>query len=82
MNGSPPPPSVGAQDPELKNSPIMEEYDEAYESIAQEVDGVRVCYFNNAAYTHGAYVCSGSEELLRCENGLWVREGSCDADNP
>lgn len=82
MNGSQNPPSVGAQDPELKNSPIMEEDDEDYEAIAQEIDGVRVCYFNNAAYTHGAYVCSGSGELLRCDNGLWVREGSCDPDNP
>lgn len=82
MNRFPKPPFVGAQDPELKNSPIMEEDDEDFEVLPQEIDGLRVCYFNSAAYTHGDYVCSGSGELLRCENGLWVRDGSCDPDNP
>jgi hypothetical protein len=76
------PPQVGAPDPELKTSPIMEETDEDFDSLAQEYEELDVCYFNNVAYDDGEYVCSGSGELLRCENGLWIREGSCDRDNP
>lgn len=76
------PPTVGAQDPEKKNSPIMEDTDDDFEALAQEIDGLDVCYFNNVRYTNGEYVCSGSGELLHCENGIWVREGSCDPDNP
>ena len=37
---------------------------------------VQVCYFNGVRYAVGDYVCSGNE-LLRCENGVWVRSGSC-----
>jgi len=76
------PPLVGAPDPELKNSPIIEETDEEFDSLAQETEELDVCYFNNVSYDNGEYVCSGSGELLRCEGGLWIREGSCDPDNP
>ncbi|MEJ2060841.1 MAG: hypothetical protein P8Y64_10200 [Gammaproteobacteria bacterium] len=74
--------SVGAPDPELRNSPIMEETDEDFEVLAQETDELPVCYFNSTAYAHGTFVCSGSGELLRCEKGVWVRSGGCDPDNP
>lgn len=75
------PTHVGAPDPELKNSPIVEETDEDFDYIVQELSDDTVCYFNNRAYGPGSFICSGSE-LLRCERGAWVREGSCDPDNP
>ena len=72
---------VGAPDPELKTSPIVEDSDESFEVLAQEVEDLPVCYFNNASYPNGKYVCSGSGELLLCNSGLWVREGTCDPEN-
>lgn len=74
-------PDVGAPDPELKNSPIMEETDGDFEVLAQELSEKPVCYFNGLAYEHGAFVRSGTD-LLRCESGAWVREDSADPDNP
>ena len=72
---------VGSPDPELKTSPIMEETDEDFEVTAQEVENLPGCYFNNVSYPSGQYVCSGSGELLHCQNGLWIREGTCDPEN-
>ena len=72
---------VGAPDPELTTSPIMEELDEDFDVTAQEVEDLPVCYFNNTRYPNGHYVCSGSGELLHCNSGLWVREGTCDPEN-
>lgn len=76
------PAMVGAPDPTLKNSPIQEELNEEFEVLAQEVGELPACYFNDVAYTDGTYVCSGSSSLLRCEKGIWIREGGCDPDNP
>lgn len=76
------PTQVGAPDPELRNSPIMEETDEDYEIVAQESDELPGCYFNGVSYKPGEYVCSGSGELLHCEQGVWVCEGTCDPENP
>lgn len=76
------PPYVGAPDPELRNSPIMEETDEEFEVLAQEAIEQSFCYFNGVAYPDGQFVCSGSGEMLRCQRGVWVSEGSCDPDNP
>ncbi|RMD71849.1 MAG: hypothetical protein D6819_00510 [Gammaproteobacteria bacterium] len=73
-------PQVGAPDPELKNSPVVEELPESLEELSMEPPEP-LCYFNGKAYRHGQHVCSGSE-LLRCERGIWVSEGSCDPDNP
>jgi hypothetical protein len=73
---------VGVPDPEAKTSPIMEDTDEDYEVLAQEVEELPVCYFNNVSYPSGEYVCSGSGELLQCRQGIWLRAGSCDPDNP
>ncbi|HEC19872.1 MAG TPA: hypothetical protein ENI97_11085 [Gammaproteobacteria bacterium] len=73
---------VGAPDPELKTSPIVEDTDEEYDVLAQEIEALPVCYFNNVQFSNGQYACSGSGELLHCKQGLWVREGSCDPDNP
>lgn len=74
-------PQVGAPDPELRTSPVIDETDENIEAPREEIPESTVCYFNNIAYRHGDFVCSGSE-LLRCDEGAWVSEGSCDPDNP
>jgi len=49
-------PHVGAQDPELRNSPIAEEEDEDNRRHPPAVPGEPVCFFNGAEYRHGAYV--------------------------
>jgi hypothetical protein len=72
---------VGAPDPEKNTSPIAEETDEEYDVIRQELPGEPVCFFNNSQYKNGQSVCSGSARL-RCNYGVWVRDGSCDPDNP
>lgn len=72
---------VGAQDEELKNSPISEEADDEREVLKQEVPGELVCYFNNQSFSNGNYVCSGNA-LLRCDYGIRARVGSCDPENP
>ena len=72
---------VGSPDPELKTSPIVEDTDEDFEVTVQEVEDLPVCYFNNISYPNGKYVCSGSGELLHCQNGLCIREGTCDPEN-
>ena len=69
-------PQLGAPDPELKSSPIIDEseYDEQAGSPDLEIEQ-GVCYFNSEAFAIGDYVRSGSE-VLRCTNGgVWVREG-------
>jgi hypothetical protein len=74
-------PNVGAQDPELENSPIAEEEDEDTDVIRQQVPGEPVCYFNGRKYQHGTYVASGSQ-LLKCSYGIWMEQGSSDPRNP
>jgi len=65
-------PQVGAPDPDRNTSPIFDEEGEA--SLDLELER-GVCYFNDAAYSIGQYVCSGNE-LLRCEApGVWMRTG-------
>lgn len=73
---------VGSSDPELKTSPILEERDEEYNVLAQEVEEQPACYFNSVAYPDGTYACSGSGILLHCDKGIWIRQGGCDPDNP
>ena len=82
MTKSSEPVNVGAPDPELRNSPIVEDSDEEFDYVAQGLGEEPVCYFNGKAYNDGAFVCSGGAELLRCARGAWIREGSCDPDNP
>jgi len=74
-------PEVGAQDPELRNSPIADEGDEDYEVIRQENPGDAVCHFNGRVFQNGSYIRSGIQ-LLRCEYGLWINGGPADPDNP
>ncbi len=81
MNTRQHPAQVGAPDPELRNSPIIEETDEDYEVAGQALPGEAECHFNDQIYRDGQFVCSGNE-LLRCQRGAWVREGSCDPEHP
>lgn len=70
MNG--PHPEVGAPDPLLETSPILDE--DARGEIEPE-PGRGFCLFNGVSYRIGDYVRSGGE-VLRCESpGLWVRQG-------
>ncbi|MBI3936023.1 MAG: hypothetical protein HY323_03530 [Betaproteobacteria bacterium] len=65
-------PQVGAPDPELRTSPIVDEDTDL--SLDLELES-GVCYFNGATYPIGRYVRSGSE-LLRCVGrGVWMRVG-------
>lgn len=67
--------NVGAPDPELKNSPILDNDEE--ESLDAELE-VGVCYFNGVSYPIGQYVRSG-DEVLRCAGrGVWVRQGEVE----
>ena len=73
---------VGALDPTLKSSPILDEQDEDFDVLSQEVEDQPACYFNNVSYADGVYVCSGSTTLLYCDKGIWLIKGGCDPDNP
>jgi hypothetical protein len=72
---------VGAMDPELRNSPVAQEFDEDSDTVRQLMPGEAVCYFNGRAFAHDEYVCSGSQ-VLRCRYGVWIEAGSADPDNP
>jgi len=74
-------PQVGAQDPELPNSPIADEEDEDTDVVRQQLPGAAVCYFNGAEFANGTFVASGSQ-VLRCSYGVWIDSGSADPDNP
>ena len=82
MNAKPRLIQLGAPDPELKNSPILEESDEEFGLPTGAPDEAAYCYFNNIAYPNGQKACSGSGELICCVDGVWVRQGSCDPDHP
>ena len=73
---------IGAPDPELKTSPILDERGEEFDVLVQEVEGIPDCYFNDVAYADQTFVCSGSGALMRCDKGVWVQKGGCDPDNP
>ena len=75
------PAELGAQDPELKNSPVAWEGDEDTEALREEVPGDAACFFNDRAYDHGTIVSSG-DVRLRCDRGLWIPAGPVDTDNP
>ena len=63
---------VGAPDPNLQTSPILDE--DERDDIEPDVESA-FCYFNGTPYRLGEYVLSG-HEVLRCEPpGLWVRQG-------
>ena len=69
-------PQVGAPDPELKTSPIIDEseYDETAASPDLELEAA-ACYFNGESFKIGTYVQSGGEVLQCTGRGVWVRKG-------
>jgi hypothetical protein len=73
---SPSLPQLGAPDPELNTSPIIDEseYDETAASPDLELEAP-VCYFNGEAFTPGVFVQSGSEVLQCTARGVWLRKG-------
>lgn len=81
MVGRPNLPEVGAVDPELKTSPIAEEFDEESDTLRLQVPGEPVCYYNGRAYPNGTYVRSATQ-VLKCHYGVWVEAGSADPTNP
>lgn len=73
--------NAGAQDPELKNSPVAWEDDEESEALREEGPGEPFCFFNDKAYDHGTVIKSGTA-LLRCDRGIWFPAGPSDPENP
>lgn len=70
---------VGAPDPNLETSPILDENER--EDIEPEAASA-FCWFNGVASRVGEYVLSG-HEVLRCEApGLWVRQGEVPVSGP
>jgi hypothetical protein len=71
-----PMPQVGAPDPELKNSPIVDhsEFDDRDGLFDVETES-GACYFNGAAFVIGDLVRSGSDVLECAPRGVWVRKG-------
>ena len=68
-------PQVGAPDPELNTSPIVDEsqYDE--EAGGRDLETEEgACYFNSEPYPIGSYVQSGSELLQCTSTGVWARK--------
>jgi hypothetical protein len=74
------PPDLGIQDSERKNSPVAWEADEDIDVLRQEVPLEPICYFNDAVFSDGDIVKSGTV-LLRCDKGLWVPAGPRKPDN-
>ena len=69
-------PQVGAPDPELNNSPILDhsQYDDRDGLFDVETES-GACYFNGQAFAIGDTVRSGSEVLECAPRGVWVRKG-------
>jgi len=65
-------PHIGAPDPELKTSPILDEEDDELLSFDRELEEA-MCFFNSVSYTDGQHVQSG-DELLCCERSVWLRK--------
>ena len=68
-------PQVGAPDPELKTSPILDEGEFDEHAGAGDLEHESpACYFNGVAFAIGTYVCSGGEVLQCTGRGVWVRK--------
>lgn len=72
--------TVGAPDPELRNSPIGESREEEMELPEEHEPGLAYCYFNDESFAHGERVLSG-ETLLYCDHGVWIEVGPTDPDH-
>ena len=65
---------VGIPDPEHDTSPIVDAEIEEGEFAGFD-EAAQNCYFNGVRFASGDFVRSG-DDILRCENGVWVRCGS------
>jgi hypothetical protein len=74
-------PNVGAIDPKLKTSPVLEETAEESYELRQQAPDAAVCFFNGEVFATGEFVRSGAA-VFECRRGLWVEVGPADADNP
>jgi hypothetical protein len=74
--------NVGAVDPTLKTSPVIEELAEE-EPDAPEYEPIpgAMCFFNSESFKPGELVRSGTM-VLECRDGLWIEAGPGDPDNP
>jgi hypothetical protein len=71
------PQQVGAPDPELETSAILDDVADDGEEVEPKGTGA-VCYFNGVSYPIGQYVLSG-HEVLHCEQpGVWVPQGELE----
>jgi hypothetical protein len=69
-------PQVGAPDPELNTSPIVDETELDERAGARDLEMEKgVCYFNNAEFPLGTFVQSGAEVLKCTGRGVWERKG-------
>jgi hypothetical protein len=69
-------PQVGAPDPELKTSPIVDESQLDEKAGARDLELEEgFCLFNNEEYPIGTYVQSGDEVLKCTGRGVWERRG-------
>lgn len=66
--------NVGSVDPDLRNSPVLEESEEDQVVVGQEVPDQSSCYFNGQAYRSGEFVRTGTV-VLECRSGVWVEVG-------
>ena len=58
---------VGAQDPQKRNSPILE---------GPSVEEAPMCYYNGEPYSSGSWLCAEGRRLV-CVNGSWWYQGTC-----
>lgn len=73
--------NVGAIDPELKTSPVLEETAEESYELSQQAPDSAVCFFNGEVFATGEFVRSGAA-VFECRRGLWVEIGPADPGNP
>jgi hypothetical protein len=73
--------NVGAIDPELQTSPVIEETAEDADVLEQQAPEAPTCWFNGEVFATGELVRSGSV-VLECRRGLWVEIGPADPSNP
>jgi hypothetical protein len=73
--------NVGAIDPKLKTSPVLEETAEDADVLRQQVPDAATCRFNGEVFATGALIRSGAV-MFECRRGLWVEIGPADPSNP
>ncbi|MFC4307777.1 hypothetical protein ACFPN2_01675 [Steroidobacter flavus] len=73
--------NVGAVDPTLKTSPVLEETAEESYEPRHQIPEMDVCYFNGEMFATGELVRSGTM-VLKCRDGVWLEIGPADPDNP